>query len=166
MSLRAKTKVLVSEFIGILFIILISLCLHYIYDLSNQNLIIGLFSPINETIWENLKLGFFPVVFYSIIENLTIKSHVKNFFTAKAISSISLSLFTIVIILTFKNILGKNISVIGIGIFITGCILTQLVSIKILTLDNHYAVINLLSFLFLFIITLMFFVYTVNPVDY
>lgn len=166
MSLRAKVKILVYEFIGILFIIFISLCLHFTYELSSKNPIIGLFSPINETIWENLKLGFFPIIFYSIVENLTIKNHVKNFFTAKAISSIFLNLFTIIILIS-RNILGKNISsIMGICIFIIGSILAQLISIKILTLDNHYPVINLLSFLFLFIIILMFFVYTVNPLDY
>ncbi|GIM30666.1 hypothetical protein CPJCM30710_33320 [Clostridium polyendosporum] len=164
--MRNKIKVLISELIGIIFIMFVGLALHFIYELSNKNFVVGLFSSVNRSIWESLKLGFFPIVFYSVIENLTIKNYVKNFFTAKAISSIFLNLFIIIMMLVFKTNLDKDILVVDIGIFIIGCILAQLISIKILTLRNHYPVINLLSLLFLFILTLIFFVYTINPPNY
>lgn len=31
---------------------------HYVYDLSGNKLIIGLFNPVNESVWEHLKLMF------------------------------------------------------------------------------------------------------------
>ena len=49
-------------FYGILFISLLGCILHSVYDLSGKLIIIGLIAPINESIWEHLKLAFFPTI--------------------------------------------------------------------------------------------------------
>jgi len=41
--------------------------LHYAYDISNNNFFVGLFSPINESVFEHLKLSFYPVLSWWII---------------------------------------------------------------------------------------------------
>ena len=44
--------------------------LHFTYDFFMENPIIGIFSAINESVWEHQKLLFYAVVFYSVFEYL------------------------------------------------------------------------------------------------
>lgn len=46
--------------------ILLGVFLHFAYDISNQNVIVGLFAPVNESVWEHLKLIFIPFTIFSI----------------------------------------------------------------------------------------------------
>ena len=50
--------VLVAAFLGTLN--------HFLYFLSGQSPIIALFCPVNESVWEHLKLLYFPFLFVSI----------------------------------------------------------------------------------------------------
>lgn len=53
--------------IGIIFVMLTGTLSHFLYDWSGQNPVVGLFTPVNESIWEHMKLLFFPMLLYSLI---------------------------------------------------------------------------------------------------
>ncbi len=46
--------------------ILLGVFLHFAYDLLGQNAIVGLFAPVNESVWEHLKLILIPFTLFSI----------------------------------------------------------------------------------------------------
>jgi len=46
--------------IGAVFMALAGSALHFAYDLSGQSALVGLFSPVNESVWEHAKLVFLP----------------------------------------------------------------------------------------------------------
>ena len=46
--------------------ILLGVFLHFAYDLSGQNTIVGIFAPVNESVWEHLKLILIPFTLFSI----------------------------------------------------------------------------------------------------
>ena len=54
--------------VGLLFTLLTGFLLHFVYEWSGDNPLVGLFSPVNESVWEHLKLLFFPILAYSIVE--------------------------------------------------------------------------------------------------
>lgn len=62
MVYKTKDSVKKNIFWGILFINLFGILLHFLYDFSGKVLIVGIFAPINESIWEHLKLGFYPII--------------------------------------------------------------------------------------------------------
>lgn len=49
---------------GIPVLFLAGSLLHFLYDLSGENLLAGLFSPVNESIWEHTKLVVLPVILW------------------------------------------------------------------------------------------------------
>ena len=57
-----------KEIIANVFMIVLGTLMHFAYQLSNQNPIVGMFVPINESVWEHLKLLFFPGLFYFLGE--------------------------------------------------------------------------------------------------
>lgn len=46
------------EGLGVFFLIIAGSLQHFTYDWSNQIPIVGVISPVNESVWEYLKLGF------------------------------------------------------------------------------------------------------------
>ena len=42
--------------------------LHFLYDWSGQAPVVGLFSAVNESIWEHMKLLFYPMLMVSVVE--------------------------------------------------------------------------------------------------
>ncbi len=102
---------------GIIFVSVLGTLLHFAYALSGNNWIIGLFTPINESIWEHTKLIYFPMLIYSIYLNKKLK------YTYPCISSAMIfgALFGVALVITlfytYSGIIGYHISYIDISIF-------------------------------------------------
>ncbi|MGL5352726.1 MAG: DUF6512 family protein, partial [Clostridium sp.] len=89
---------------GIPTLFFIGFLMHYIYDFSNNNIIVGLISPVNESIWEHLKLLVFPLVSWWVIYYIFNKQKYsidKNKWFTGTLISLLTSLFTIPIIYYF-----------------------------------------------------------------
>lgn len=59
---------LLWETFGILFIFSVGTLLHFTYDALGKWKPVGLIAPVNESVWEHLKMGFWPTLIYGIIE--------------------------------------------------------------------------------------------------
>jgi hypothetical protein len=57
LSERSVTRYLLS---GVPFIIFFGTLTHFIFEWSNQAVLVGLFVPVNESVWEHLKMSFWP----------------------------------------------------------------------------------------------------------
>lgn len=53
--------------IGALFVLIAGTLAHFLYDWTGRNHVAGLFVPVNESIWEHMKLVFFPMLLYSLV---------------------------------------------------------------------------------------------------
>lgn len=76
-------KVLIYEIIGTAFIIFLGSAFHFTYELSGRLAVVGAFSAVNESVWEHLKLAFWPSLIWLLIEYLPIKKLTNNFFESK-----------------------------------------------------------------------------------
>lgn len=54
--------------IGILFTMILGSLSHFFYGWSGDFSLVGLFSPVNESVWEHLKLLFFPALLFMLTE--------------------------------------------------------------------------------------------------
>lgn len=52
---------------GAVFMTLAGSAMHFVYDWSGQNTVVGLFGPVNESIWEHAKLVFWPPLLWYVI---------------------------------------------------------------------------------------------------
>lgn len=126
-------KILTYEIFGAVWAIFLGSFLHFAYALRSDNKLVALFAAVNESTWEHLKLGFWPLLFWGILEYFVFGKQVINFFLAKFAS---LFLFTISVPILFYSytvILGTDFLLADISIFIIGILLGQFVSYKIMT---------------------------------
>jgi hypothetical protein len=132
---------------GIITITILGFVLHYLFSWTDSSKLIGLFTPVNESVWEHLKLGYWSVVLFSFIEYLQIKRTVNNYFFSKTIGVLTLEIAIIIIYYGYTLIAGKNIFWIDIGSYILGAIICQYLSYLFLKQKPYSKFINKISLL-------------------
>lgn len=76
---KSVMKIRSWEILGVFFTIIVGTLLHFTYDWTGQSALVGLFSAVNESTWEHLKLLFVPFFIWTIIEYFAFGEHKKTF---------------------------------------------------------------------------------------
>lgn len=97
----AGRNIFAIAIIGTLFIIFLGSALHFTYELSGSNLVVGAISAVNESVWEHLKLVFWPSLFWMLIAIFPLKNTVNGFFSAKAIGTYIIVIFVPVVFYSY-----------------------------------------------------------------
>jgi hypothetical protein len=154
-------KVLILEIIGTLFVIFLGTALHFTFALSGNNPIVGSFSAVNESVWEHLKLPFWPSLFWLLIMMIPLRKNVSNFFSSKAIGII---LMMVIIPLVFYSYTAftKEILAVDIATFMISVIIGQAVSHSLYKQENmsrltEVAAISVIALLAIIFITFTFY---------
>ncbi|ADL52329.1 DUF6512 family protein [Clostridium cellulovorans] len=58
--------------IGIPILFLVGSCLHFLYDFTGDNIIIGTIAPVNESVWEHLKMVLLPIILWWTVYYLVV----------------------------------------------------------------------------------------------
>ena len=150
-----------AELIGIVFTIVVGSLLHFAFEWSGRHQFIALFSAVNESTWEHMKLLFFPYMLYAILEYLCIGNGYSNFAAAKCIGVVCGLALIPILFYTYTTILGTNYFILDISIFIIAAIVSYIISYNILL--NTTPKINGICILILILICTAFFSFTFNP---
>lgn len=105
--------------IGFIFVSILGSLAHFFYEWSGYSFFVGLFSAVNESTWEHLKLLFFPYLFWSVVEYF-ILGKPKSLFPAKAIGVISGMAAIVIFFYSYTGIFGKSIDFLNILSFFIG----------------------------------------------
>ena len=115
---------------GIIFVSVIGTLLHFAYEWSENNVIVGVFAPVNESIWEHTKLLFFPMMLYSYYLNKKIGSQYPCIGSSMIIGSLVGVMLIIVLFYTYSGIIGFHVGFIDISIFFISVLFTFLTAYK------------------------------------
>lgn len=91
--------------------------LHFLYDWSGRHPVVGAFSAVNESIWEHMKLLFFPMLVFSLIEYSRIGKDYPNFWCVKLIGTLMGLTVIPVLYYTYTGALGVSADWFNIAIF-------------------------------------------------
>lgn len=75
-----KSRVFKAELFGFAFCCILGTLAHFFYEWSGENTFIGMFCPVNESVWEHLKLIYTPYLIWSIAESMILKRQKINLF--------------------------------------------------------------------------------------
>ena len=153
-----------SRIISTIGIFLLCFLFHFVYDLIPSSLS-AIFFPVNESIWEHMKLLFSAVVFYGIIDYIILqKFNIKynNFFTSLFLTALTIIPIYLTMFLPVYYKIGENI-VITIGIMLIAIIISQVISYKILKAKD-FDKLNILSLILIIISYIVFAYLTYYPV--
>lgn len=109
--------------IGTIFVIILGTLSHFFFDWSNHNFIVGLFTPVNESTWEHMKLVFFPMLLYFLVMIPTLKRAYPCISSASLSGLLLGTLLIPVIFYTYTGILGQNFLVLDIITFVLSVVI-------------------------------------------
>ena len=102
---------------GILFSAAAGVLLHFLYEWTGRNPVIGAFCPVNESVWEHLKLLFFPCLVFFLWERRRTGQAAPGLLNAR-IRGLLLGLLVIVCgYYTYEGILGRDLPPVDILLF-------------------------------------------------
>ncbi len=127
-----KNKIRNYQIFSVIFTFILGTLLHFMFEWSGENIFVASFSAVNESVWEHLKLLYFPMLLTLIIGYFYIGKNVPNFLCSKTIGIITSILFTIIFFYTYSGILGVNIAIIDILLFFVATILGECVAYKLI----------------------------------
>jgi len=99
--------------------------LHFLYDWTGGNILVAPFSGVNESTWEHMKLLFWPLLFFALVQRLFFRDQ-ENYWCVK-LAQILLGLVLIpVLFYTYNGVFGKSPDWINIAIFYISALLVFL----------------------------------------
>ena len=154
-----KNKLIKFQILSVIFTWILGVILHFIFEWTGGNHFVGSFSAVNESVWEHLKLLFFPMLISTIVGYFYFgKNCDSNFLCAKTLGII----FSLIGITAFfyicSSIFGINLAFLNIGSFFVFSALGEFVAYKLcfsnLRCDKSFAV---------FVLGLLFVCFVVFP---
>ena len=141
---------------------LVGTLLHFLYDWTNGAIWASLFSSVNESTWEHMKLLFWPMFLFAIVQSFFFGDR-EGFWCIK-LRGISLGLVLIPIIFyTYNGVIGKSPDWLNIAIFFISAAIAYIYETRKFNEESVYCKNPRLAFLLLCIIALLFILFTFQP---
>lgn len=127
--------------------------LHYLFKISNYNIVVGMFASVNESVWEHIKILLTPIFLVSFISFLITKNrNLFGLFIELLLGIILIVLFYEIKIILFKDKYGF----INIIIFYITCLILSIIhyllgGIKINSFINSLSIIPVVIILSMYL---------------
>jgi hypothetical protein len=131
-----QRSILRWELIGIGVIAILGSGLHFAFEWSGDWPPMGVIAAVNESVWEHLKIAFWPALFYALFQYPFFKGSAQNFVIAKATGIYVMPIAIVVLFYSYTAIIGGDILIVDILIFVVAVALGQLTSYRLLTVGR------------------------------
>ena len=119
------------QFVGFVFTSVVGTLLHFLYEWTGESVIVGLFSAVNESIFEHMKLLFFPMLLFAFIEAKYIGEEYDNFWCSKLVGILVGVGLIPVLYYTYTGIFGVNADWFNIIIFFITAAVSYMVETRL-----------------------------------
>ncbi len=158
-----KKSVLKWEMLGIVFVSLLGTFLHFAFELSGKMKLVGTIAAVNESVWEHLKIAFWPALIYAVFEYPFLKGRAGNYLIAKATGICLMPITIAVFFYSYTTAIGHHVLPIDIIIFVVAIAIGQFVSYSILVTKQVPRWLNMLGLAVLVALVGAFVMFTFLP---
>jgi len=158
-----KRKILLWEVGGIIFIVVLGSLLHFAFEWSGGWTPIAPIAAVNESVWEHLKLGFWPALAYAVLEYSRFGKSAGNFCFAKTLGIYLIPITIVVLYYSYTSIMGHGLLIVDIVIFVEAVIVGQLVSYGLLVASPLPGRLNRFAPIALVVLGILFVLFTFHP---
>ena len=137
--------------------------LHFLYDWSGGLRFAAIFSAVNESVWEHVKILLWPYLLWSFAVYYILKPDVRRLVVARTAGAYTVALLTICVFYIYTGVLGRSVTwfdILSAGLWLLA---GEIVSLRVLNArwsTGEYYLIALAA-LVLLVVTLLCF--TVSP---
>ena len=162
---RQKELKLVKKLsiLGFFIISIIGTILHFTFDFSGNNILVGLFSAVNESVWEHLKIAVMPTFIWTIIELVILKYRQDNLWASLLIKIVTIMLTITLGYYIYTTFTGGHITWVSILLFYIAIFLGQFFSYREINAKKIKIEYEEISKYLVIIIFIMFLFFTFLP---
>jgi len=120
---------------GFVFTVVAGTLLHFIYEWSGENALVGAFSAVNESLWEHLKMLAIPMLLFGIAEYFIYGRKKENFIAVRFISVLLGIAVIISVFYTYSGIVGRTYIAADILLFVLAVYIAYRFSNRMLQTD-------------------------------
>ncbi len=148
--------------ISVLVISLIGILAHFLYELSNHNKVVGLFTAVNESTWEHIKIVLTPLFLFGLFDGFRFGTF-DNYFIGKSLSVLLPIIFIPIVFYTYRYFTKKHILMVDISIFLVSIILAQMTFYYFMDIKPLNFIYEYIGTILLFTIFAFYMVLTLKP---
>lgn len=148
---------------GFIFTGVVGTLLHFLFDWTGGNVVVALFSAVNESIWEHMKLLFYPMIVFAFGEYFFWGKNNGSFWCIKLIGILTGLVLIPVLYYTYTGILGVSADWFNITIFFLAAGVAYWLETKLFQKDGICLVGKKAALVSICFIALMFTVLTFLP---
>lgn len=156
-----KRSIGLSKLMGFAVSSLLGTLLHFLYDLTGGSALAAPFSGVNESTFEHMKLLYFPMLLFALVESLYFRER-GDFFCVKLRGTLLGLTLIPVLFYTYNGAVGRSPDFLNIAIFFLSAALAYLYEAKQL-LRREKPCKGRLALSLLLLIGVLFVVFTWNP---
>lgn len=119
------------ELYGAILIIALGSLLHFTYEAAHQAWWVGLFSAMDESVWEHLKLAFWPGAIWTLLLWLTPIARPNNFWAGRAASLLLMPLAIALGFYAYTAVLGGHSLILDLALFVASIASGQVAAISV-----------------------------------
>lgn len=139
-----KKTMLKWELAGFFFAVVFGTIMHFGLELTGFSRLTAWFFPVNESPWEHLKLSFYPILIWGLIEYAFFSQEVRrgslrNFWYARLLGAFTAVMLVIISWSTQKAVLGKSKLVLDILLYYAGLLASSLICWRLLFLRQIWS---------------------------
>jgi hypothetical protein len=126
----------------------------------------ALIAAVNESVWEHLKLAFWPALIYALIEWPFFRRKIKDFWIAKIYGIFAMPIIITSFFYGYKTFIGHNILWVDISLFVFAVFAGQMFSYRLLLRQSFASGIRILAIVLLVLMITAFSLLTFFPPHY
>lgn len=140
---------------------------HFAYPLSGESAIVGLFNPVNESVWEHLKFMFFPNLIWWIVVYFIKRKEcgisTRNWIVASSVSLVTAPLWVLLLFYAYTGASGAESVIVDIALTFICYFLALALAFHVYKHAKPSAALAAVSVLAVILLFLSFIVFTFCP---
>ena len=158
-----RKRIKTTELIAFITASILGVIFHFLYDWTGQIRFIGFFVPVSESIWEHLKLIFYPIAIVSLAEYYLCKVRTPDFLCIKVRSIWLGMLSTVVIFYTYVGVWGGVIEWLNIVVYFIAMAIAYCFSCKRLIQSGQIKNTPVLCIISFVVVAILFMIFSLYP---
>jgi hypothetical protein len=148
---------------GIVFTVALGSVLHFAFEWSGYAIPVAPIAAVNESVWEHLKLGFWPALLYAALELSRFGKSASNFGFAKTLGIYLIPITIAGLFYSYTAILGHHLLIVDMAIFVIAVSVGQLVSYRLMVSSPLPRRLNQVTPIALAVVGVLFVLFTFYP---
>lgn len=153
--------------LGIPVFIIVGFFMHYIYEWSGNSTIVGIFAPVNESVWEHLKFTFWPILIWWVTGYIILgknnKISASQWFTSCTVADLVCPLTVLCFYYTYTGAFGIESLILDIFSLFLGVAVAQDLALHVYKYARFSLYCLYISVAILILLAVVFTVFTFAP---